>query len=459
MSTVAGLKAEIRRLRSDIDWLNNEQNKLRNQLREASNIKIKELESQYKDLLRKKTAENEAVYAQRLHNIEVQMLNEYQDNIRKIREADEAASLEREIYLKQLKESNEELRREIEHIEEEEENRKHTSLYFAKKSLEEADVVQKNVEMEPHEFFFPEQLDIILEHLEKTQLFINNEMYGAAASMAEAAIVELELLEIKTRQKRHEWELLYQIYKELVERIHQKLTEFKEEELITRAGRFKLSDKERTFWSREHFDSIESQINQAYDIVQNIEIIGINQYLKSGKAEKEYHFTRNIQNIRNLEDCLVAVITCIRNERIFSDERFVFGQAVAEMYSGRGYTILKDEYKHDAYDKENPMDSYEVEVSINGIDKMRISLVPRRENGVVISNECLVSEEVKTIYDDKLVRNTNQECKELIKENICKELVIETFQDSYINMKNRENLVKRVPEPEKLMRKLERKYQ
>jgi hypothetical protein len=212
-------------------------------------------------------------------------------------------------------------------------------------------------------------------------------MYDAAAATAGSALSELELLEIQIQEQLREWEEIFCVYKQLVTRLKKLLDDFEKEEISTPAGTFHLNYAQREYWSENAFGRISSDIRNAYALVESIEAEGIKNYLKTGQAFKGFQFARQITKLYELADQLSAVISCIRNERGFSDERFVLAEKTEDALEDRGYSVVGAQFRG-----ENLMDCFELEVTINnGRDIERISFVPVRRNGIAEGTACMVT--------------------------------------------------------------------
>lgn len=458
MASVGSLRRDIRNMEEQLDQLNRRQNKIREELQAQNGQRIRELEEKYRNLLEQKEEENAAALAVRLQDVQEQLLKEYQSNIEQLQKAEAEAKKEREGYLKELQKSYDDLNRKIHEIEAQEEAQDQITKEMAVRISREAEEAEKKVRQEPHEFFFPDQLGIIREHMQKAAVFMKKGMYSTAAAMADAAVAEMELLEIRTKQERQEWTQMYAQYKEAAVRMYRMKEDFEKMGLRTEAGEFFLKEQERQYWSSQGYTPVSEKVSSVYEMVRKIEEVGISSFLKEGKAFRKYQFAAVCRDMGRLEDSLTAVITCIRNERSFSDERYMLGEAAADYYEKQGYRVCEEHFR---YGKENlreePLECFDVEVSLNGLDKIHISFVPCRRDGVTVRNECIVSADVSTIPERAIIQDLADQCRKRM-QSIKQDLRVTCFMEGQPQKQRHEEALKQIPDPEQLVKKLEKKY-
>lgn len=440
----------------DLNAAMNEQERRRREIERNNQRQIdrlrRELEQAKRDM--------DASYAQKVRALSEELTARERRFQQELRRADEQAQARRAELLQALRDANEELRKEVEEIRRREFERTENGRTLARERTRYAEERAAAVERTPHEFFCPGQLNLFREHLDSVQSMIRSGMYEAAAATADAAGAELELLEINIRQQRREWEEMYAAYRETILRVRDKLNQFQTEELLTPCGSFRMNDAERDYWSRDNYRAIRTDMESACAMVDTIEQAGsTDAYLSELSASQGQHFSplrfgQEIRKLNRLEERADAVISCIRNERYFSDERYQVAGEVETLLSADGYRVTLSRFRGDP---EEPLDCYDLELRPNKCDILRLNFIPVRRDGVTAQTLCLVTADVVSAPNPALIERWARDVMARVGASLPQLQM--TWREQPERRAEVEQEYKKEPDMRLLVKKLEKKYQ
>ena len=388
---MADASAELRRLERKLEELEAANNARLRSLRENYEERERKLRADYEALLKQRGQKAEEELRAALLASEKKLLKLQKEHFAEIEEAERRAKKEREKYRARMEELARENRDELEKIrkaEAEREEKAHSACHAMMLETEEA---KREAEAVPHEYFFPRQMPLFIEELSKGRGFLGQKMYEAAAAIISAAGLQMKTLKEKTLKRQEEWETMYARYKAMVIGMHRDLTAFRKKTFETKAGEFTLeNDAVRDFWCAGAFIPTAEAVEKAYALVRGIEENGHTAYLKAREPLSDYQVSKTIQEAEKLEKQLRAVMEVITAERTFSDERYVVGNRVADLYEEQGYEIDLCDFKDD-----NPLDVFEViamhrNAGGEGANDIRFTIIPERADGVVRRNRCII---------------------------------------------------------------------
>ena len=213
----------------------------------------------------------EEFYARRAMELREELAERNLSFQRELRRADEESQALRRQYLERLEDESRELKNEIRKILEHEHEITRANRDMAELCFRQADAKAAEVEQMPHDFFYPGQLAVFREHLESVSGMARSGAWEAAAAVADAALAELEILEINIREQQKEWEEMYNAYRDIADRVRRKLDAFEREEIRTAYGRFHMEDGERAYWSQGGYSTVRRDADEAYRLVDGIE--------------------------------------------------------------------------------------------------------------------------------------------------------------------------------------------
>ena len=402
----------------------------------------------------------DASYAQKARSLAQELTARERRFQEELRRADEQAQARRAELLRTLQAANEELREEVAQIRRKEFERTQNGQALARERTRYAEERAAAVERMPHAYFCPGQLDLFREHLSSVQSMIRSGMYEAAAATADAAGAELEILEINVRQQRREWEEMYAAYRETVLRVRDKLSQFQREELFTPCGKFRMNDEERDYWSRENYSAIRTDARNACAMVDEIERDGdADAYLAELSASQGQHFSplrfgQELKKLNRLEERADAVISCIRDERYFSDERYQLAGEIETRLSAEGYRVTLSRFRGEP---EEPLDCYDLELRPNERDILRLTFIPVRRDGVTAQTLCLVTADVASVPNPALIEHWARDVMNGIRREFPKLNIVWREEPGRRDEVERE--YKKEPDMRLLAKKLEKKYQ
>ncbi len=402
MATEAALRRRIRELNDRLDALSREHAASRSEMERRMGAELRRMQDELKRALEDSRRRMDAEYSAQVRKLRESLQLELQRFADELRRADEEANRERQRIIRELEQANEELRREFEKLREKEHERSEKGLELSRERTKEAQARIGEIELLPHGFFCPHELDVFREHLGFARDLIDTEMYEAAVATVDTALTELQIFELKVREKQHEWEELYDEYARLVRSMHEALTAFEATVFKTALGDVVLTDELRAFWSSGGYGTIRDRVESFYELVRRVEEEGgVTACLKEGGAPTVARFLLQLPELRQLMDHLTAVMIYTESELCFSAARCYYGQLAADVAGQLGYEMVSS-----AFRGEDPMDSYDVIVSANGRDMVQISFVPERRDGVVVNTICLVSAEYVTTPEPELTAKT-----------------------------------------------------
>ena len=396
--------------------------------------------------------EIDAQYERRLSRFQETQMAELQRVTEDLRRQDAAAQRERQEILNQLARKNDELRRELQQIQEEQIRWENAGRSMAETRIESAQEQERRVSEMPHEFFFHGQLAIYREHLFYAQSMLRGERYDAAVASADSALAELETLDIRIRESQREWEEEFRIYRLYATELKARIDRFETEPVLTPCGEFHLRDDDRAYWSREEYDGIRQEALDAYRVVEEIDRAGVTPYLNAGHGLKKSRLIQANRNLQRLSERLTAVTRCISAERLYSDQRFLMGEAACDVLENMGAKVSRMDFRDG-----QPIDSYDVVAAIGQNDVVTVTFLPQREDGVVIQNRCLIALDVRTVPNQELIDEAARDIMERLRSAI-PELKAEWRMAVDERSAGTEQRYKREPDTQLLARKLELKY-
>lgn len=398
MADIKALRNKAVRLEQELKRLEKERNDSEAEIHRMYQEKMDEMEKDFKKLRQ----EDKKAWKQAYETLKADMLQIQDQKLNALRNQSENLQARRESLLNKIEQLRQELLKE------------QKELIADKKTMEQIgkDVIRdlssqfsdcmKELNGKPHEFFFPGDLDLIKSRGPQINHAVKCNMYQAAAAMMLAAETEAQLLKIRTEKEFQEWMEMFTDYKALVDRLSDELHMYSRLPLETPIGSFKLTEDELNFWSMNLYDKMAKTIVKMKQVVDQLESMNLEQYLKKGGAPKGYEFRKLLKRLEDLEQSLMAVMEGIGAERFYSDERKASAKKTKDMMGEHGYECLKDGFVQ-AEGEENPMDSYEMVFCLNPYDQVFARFVPIRKHGIAVGNQCLLWMDMQTFPEQKLV--------------------------------------------------------
>lgn len=458
MATIRQLENQVRELRRQLEESDQRLRNMRNEINRINSVQYEKLRREYDRLLEQKTRQNALEYEARLRQLQEEMAELNRKRAEAVRQALEQAQREQSSILNQLEEKNYELQATVERMQKTEREHTQVSASFSESMIRDAQEASKETSRVPHEFFFPHQFCIIQEHLNNASKLAGRQMFEAAAATADAARVEIELLRVKTDQKLSEWKELFDLYCEVVSRLHEGLESLLNTRLQTEAGLFSMDSGELDFWSQGLFTGLREQIMEAYRTVEEIEAVGINEYLKHQTPITLFRLNQTLNKAMEMETRLEAVACCVRSERTFSDARYMAGQRIIDLLEAHGYTYPVEAGFLKKNGEENPGDCYEILYVKGEVDELRISLIPVRRDGVCTGTRCLVRWTVRSVPDSVVVDLASEAIRDRLEGELGKQKIqiqiVSRVQDQRITTMVDD--LRRLPDPNLLFERLRR---
>ena len=454
MATTGSLKRQIRRLESELDDLKRSQDDTRRRIEREQERRARELQAKLDQELARSRTQMRHDLDQRVGELQAQLFEQIQRQADELRAYDERAQRERQRLVDELMRVNDELAAELDAIRSREQQRTETGRAMAEQLATQAEHQREVVEGLPHAFFCAGELDVLVEHLGQVQTFLGQGMCEAASSTADMCLSELQILEINVRSLQREWEDLFAEYRGQASMLHQIMEQFEQGGVDSPMGSFKLVAEDRDDWSRGAYTPVHDEVEQAFELVRGVEEEGVAAFLNAGGAPRGRQLVQAITGLHRLSDRLLAAITCIKNELWLSDGREVLANQAEGILATQGYVRVSAGYRDD-----DPLESYVLELSNNGIDTLRLTFVPVRENGVAVKNICLLSLDVTTTPGQDFMQGLAGEVKGLLDAGFNRTLEVLWDGTLAAPMDRVETQQKGVPDMRLLVRHIERKYQ
>lgn len=473
MASEAALRRRIRELQSQIDSLRQQSVSFQNEMNRQMNRRFAELRSEYERALTRQKNETEELYSARIRAFQENMVQEMQQQYQLLeQEAARVSKLQAE-KIAELSDCNEELRDVLQRMKSHQEvvDENHRSL--ATTLLDQMKTARVKVETVPHEFFFKGEFDIIDSHSKQIEDELDQEMYQAAAADASSVMMEFDLLKTKVEQALHEWLMAFQDYARIIKGIAARLEILEANSIETKAGTFVMLPKELNYWSSGTYLPYKQKIQEALALIQEVESQGVVNYLKNELTQERKGIFSKVAEAHKWDDELMGITNCILCERTLSDERWSMSKDVSRMLKDIGYHVIRKGFrspedrikKQEWYPKgskysQNPLDCYDLTLTIQGLDKLCVTFIPVRMNGVAVRNECIISINAVSLKDNSLtseIVGTNvQRVRDKIKNINVSGVAAGASQDAVIA--SEEQRRKKVPNPKEQIRYLERKY-
>lgn len=455
MATAGSLRRRIRKLEGEIAALREQQDETRRAIEQAQAQRTKELRAKLKRELDQSRAEMRHDFDSRADQLRAQLFDQMERQAEELRAFDARAQRERQAKVDELTRINDELAAELEGIRSREQQRTEASREMAEEIAAQAQEQQEVVDKLPHDFFCAGQLDVFSEHLQQVQTFLAQGMCEAAASSAEICLAELEILEINVRQMQREWEELFSEYQGRASKLHELMKQFENSPVGSPMGDFMLIDEDRADWSRGEYGPIHDEVERSNQLARGVEEAGdVTAFLRGGTAPKGRQMVQAITGLQRLADRLMAVITCISKELFLSDGREMLADQAAEILASQGYAKVSGGYRGD-----DPLDSYVLDLSNNGIDIIRLTFVPVREDGVAVRNMLILSLDIKTTPGLQFVQKLARDIASRLEAGYQHTLRVTWDGGKADEMKDEESARKAVPDMRLLVRRIERKHQ
>ena len=451
---------------------------------EANN---KRLRAEFNEEISRQRQLTQREYSQRVQKLQEDILDVQRKKLQEIEKETAVYVKRQKELLMQIERIQAETNRELEELKKQASKDSATALKFAKEAYEEMLESKALADQGPHTFFHPNQFNIITQQTEKIKNEIESRMYQSALADANATAMQYDVLSIKTKNNLNEWYRSYDQFQSVVVFLVEEIKDFLEKECEKNNG-----EAECDFWSKGRFSRLKKEIDDAYKMVSDIEEQGVIEYLKSIENPDRNAIYSAVIQAKIWQTRLVAILGYIRQERKLSRERFEAGNFFAECLDNECYLIksckfkppTEDDARQDWYympKDENPFEPFEVVSCFEDKDMIHIDIVPVRENGVAVRNECVIYIELETIQSDmfeaqylrglqgKIINyidnyNIGKKEEEKIKMNV-RTLGFLSDKSAHVRANDvievagmNEKLTKKTPEPDRQIQLMEKKY-
>ena len=418
MASEAQLRRRIHELQTQIESLQHQNENFQNDMSRRMNERFKALKAEYDRALARQKNETDELYAARIRTFQEKTVKEMRQQYRLLeRESARISKMQTE-KIAELSECNEELRLVLQRMKAHSEEADRGHRMYADSLMEQLKECRNDVSATPHEFFYKGEFEIIDSHAEQIQDEIEQEMYQAASADASSVMMEFDLLKTKVEQALHEWMQAFRDYAGIVRGISERIELLESHPIRTATGTFTMNPYELNFWSSGTYLPYKQKIREAVQMIEEVKKEGAADYLKGQRGRPRKGIFSKVAEAHKWDDELAGITNCILSERTLSDERWAAARLVSAQLKEVGYRVVKKRYREpdesventewypkDKKFRQNPLDSFELVETIQGIDLLHITFVPVRENGVAVRNECMVSLTAKSLQDMMLIRD------------------------------------------------------
>lgn len=471
MATERQLRERMRRLENQMAQQEQRRRELEARISRQTEEQIRRMQQQAQATFQRKLDETTEMYAQRVRQFQESIVHQSNQQLRELRQQADAVNRQLKKTLEELEKCNRELRDELQRLKDEEERRQTVFLRTAQEAQAQVQLARQEVRQTPHDFFCPQEFDIIDSHIADIAGLIENGMYQSAVSDANCLALEFRLLRTKVEQAFAEWMQAFEDYRCIINTLDQRLRDLESTSLETSEGSFCMKPRELNFWSSGTYSDLADKIRHARDTFAQMDEAQIRDYLHaSAGTNRRAIFDLVVQGHR-WEDQLTAVINCIQSERILSDQRLTVAREVAQMLDEQNYmdevnrfqppragTLTKSWYIAPA--DEDPMHSFVLQMTLGGRNRVKLLAMPRREHGLAVGNEFFLTVDFHSATDmdtELRVGHTNLQRIRALYPQLQLHF-IPSADDPEGTIRKQEQRCNTPPSPSEQMRYLERKY-
>ena len=475
MATEAQLRAQMRRLEKQLADQKRDMQIMQQQILEQNQAEIRRIQQQAQQTYQRKLNETTEAYAQRVRQFQEQLISQNSQQMKELHKQAEELRKQTQQTIRQMEDCNKELRQELKKLQDEASRQDTVFRQAAMEAQADAEAAKLRAAETPHDFFCPQEFGIIDSHIDDLTDLIQRGMYQAAASDAACIATEFQLLRSKVEQAFAEWMEAFEDYRCIITGLYTTLESFESEKLHTSEGSFRMSPRELNFWSSGTYTPLAENIRSTYHTFCAMNQEQILQYLTEQAGTNRRAIFDLVTRGHSWQDQLAAVMNCIISERTMSDMRLTVSGAVAEMLENINYRAeverfqpprpqVSDQPWYIAPKNEDPMGSFDLHMGLQGGNRVKLRIIPRRENGLAVGNEYLLTVEFSAAADpvtEEQVAQVN-----LSRIRSLSEQMRWHIQVTYIpsrekpekTLQKREALHNTPPNPSEQIRYLERKY-
>lgn len=480
MASYAQMNREIRRIQNQLDESNRSCNEMRRKLHSEMETNNKKLRDEFNREISRQKQLTQKEYSQRFQKLQEDILAVQRKKLQEIEKETDVYVKKQKEFLAQIEKIQTETMKELEKLKKQANKDSEAAIQFAKEAYEEMLQSRSLADQGPHTFFHPNQFDIITQQAEKIKSEIESRMYQSALADANATTMQYNVLSVKTKNNLNEWYRSYDQFKSIMVSLVEEIKTFLETELDGEC----ISEAECDFWSKGRFSRLKKEIDDAYKMVSDVERKGVIEYLKAVEHPDRTAIYSAVIQAKLWQTRLAAILGCISRERALSHERFEIGDLIAECLEDECLLIklckfrspTEDDICQDWYvmpKDQNPFETFEVVSCFKDKDMIHINIVPVRQNGLVVRNECVIYIVLETIQNDEFekqyLKGINSKINGyFLKNNIKMQIQTLGFlsdrsahvmaDDVNAVAEMNERLMKKTPEPDKQIQLMERKY-
>lgn len=421
MATEAQLRRRMNELQSEVQSLRGQSERLRRDMVRQMNDSMERMRAAYQKELVRQQRETEEAYSRRIRAFQEEMVRTTKQQYEQLeRETGKIAARQNQ-KIAELSACNEELRELLQRVKGHAETVEKNHRTYAIQLLQQMQQHRQETEATPHEFFYRGEFAIIDSHAAQIEDEILQEMFQAAAADASSVTMEFDLLRTKVQQALDEWIAAFQDYARIVRDLVSRMQLLEGHPLQTAAGTFTMALRELDFWSCGTYLPYREKVMQAVSFVEEVDGIGVREYLRRQTGMQRKEIFSRVTQAQQWEDELAGITNCVWSERMLSDERWWLAGMVAKNLRDTGYQVMKRQFRAPAQEttekvwypksgkfRQNPLDSYELVASVQGMDLVNITFVPVRLNGVAVRNECIVSLTAVSLANPELIAQVVQ---------------------------------------------------
>ena len=480
MASYMQLNREIRQLQNQLDEANRNCNEMRRKLHSEMEANNKKLREEFNREISRQKQLTQKEYSKRFQRLQEDILAVQTKKLQEIEKETAVYVKKQKELLAQIEAIQTETMKELEKLKKQANKDSEVARQFAIEAYDEMLQSRALADKGPHTFFHPNQFDIITQQTEKIKSEIEGRMYQSALADANATAMQYDVLSVKTNNNLNEWYRSYDQFRSIVVSLVEEIKTFLETEFDGEC----ISKTECDFWSKGRFSRLKMGIDDAYKMISDVEEKGVIEYLRTVEFPDRTAIYSAVIQAKLWQTRLAAILGCISRERALSHERFEVGDIIAECLECECHLVELCRFRPPTDDDicqewyvmpkdQNPFETFEVVSCFNDKDMIHINIVPVRQNGIVVRNECVVYIELETIQNDEFekqyLKGLNDKINAYFMKNQIKmQVQIQGFlsdRSAYMRAEDvnavaelNERLMKKTPEPDKQIQLMEKKY-
>lgn len=341
------------------------------------------------------------------------------DYINSRKEKDEELRKERERFVKEIEAEKERLESVLNSYKEARNSHLSQKRELAERKLSELTEHEKRLSDSLCNTLYSEDLDIIRYGRENVIELIKQSMYEAAIGQSSILILDCKTLEKQVDKYYQEWETAFSRLRAEYSLVNFNVELFEHKSFSSAySSSFNMNINEMDFWSRGEYSWMKEFLDSLSDLLRDVLYLGIDSYLRKEQSIGVTELADYYYKLKKEKNHIYAILNCVEVERVYSDERYVWGKTIAEVLSEAGYlcsslhwdepdlSVSKTKWFQLTHSDEAEVHEDQAGSLIltffmgNKKDMLSVYISPEREHGVCIRNILHMFLHMQSYLDD-----------------------------------------------------------